>query len=236
MNHLESDSPSGQVNPETHPFVMFRHDFVSDQRLADADVRVLLALMYWARNGADCWPCVESIGWRVNKKERATRIALKNLEHFGYIRFERDSGKVTGRRIVLVWKADGSLGDTKEAASPREKIRERINSNRLKPGMPLKPTTTRKPIPEPEASDERRKELRRMPYADYLDTPEWARTKKRMLRRAHGRCQVCNGADTTLHVHHRDYSRRGNERNADLVVLCKECHQTFHENRVLAKA
>jgi hypothetical protein len=37
-----------------------------------------------------------------------------------------------------------------------------------------------------------------------------------------------------LNVHHRDYSRRGEERAADVIVLCHTCHETFHDRRDLA--
>ena len=72
-------------------------------------------------------------------------------------------------------------------------------------------------------------ELRSMPYAEYLRTPEWADRRRAALHRAAGRCQVCNRAGR-LNVHHRTYARRGAERPADLTVLCEDCHHLFHEH------
>ncbi len=70
-------------------------------------------------------------------------------------------------------------------------------------------------------------EFKTMPYYDYLQTPEWQKTRNRALRRANYRCQVCNGNEN-LHVHHRTYVNRGNEKPEDLIVLCKDCHQIYH--------
>jgi hypothetical protein len=48
-----------------------------------------------------------------------------------------------------------------------------------------------------------------------------------MLRLAHYRCERC-GAKRTLEVHHRTYERLGRERDADLEVLCGDCHEVHH--------
>ena len=74
----------------------------------------------------------------------------------------------------------------------------------------------------------RLEELRQMPYQEYLQTPEWQTTRKRALKRAGYRCQLCN-SNGCLHVHHNDYSRLGEEDNVDLVVLCATCHARYHE-------
>lgn len=70
-------------------------------------------------------------------------------------------------------------------------------------------------------------ELRSMPYKDYLQTPEWGAKRNEMLKRAGHRCQVCNRSGR-LEVHHRTYERRGSELEADLFVLCADCHDLFH--------
>ncbi len=80
---------------------------------------------------------------------------------------------------------------------------------------------------------DRLNELHRMPYTEYLYTPEWKRRREVMLEIAEYRCQACNRAGG-LHVHHRTYERRGFERKADLIVLCADCHQVFHDHRILS--
>lgn len=81
-------------------------------------------------------------------------------------------------------------------------------------------------------SIERADELRRMPYDEYLRTPEWQQRRRLMLALARGCCQTCSaegGVDgARLHVHHRHYETRGQEWPDDLVVLCHVCHARIH--------
>jgi 5-methylcytosine-specific restriction endonuclease McrA len=73
-------------------------------------------------------------------------------------------------------------------------------------------------------------------YRDYLASPDWRTTVAAALRRAGHRCQVCN-ADRwfcRLEVHHRTYERLGREAPGDLIVLCRHCHELFHDHRKLA--
>jgi hypothetical protein len=65
-------------------------------------------------------------------------------------------------------------------------------------------------------------------YIAYLGSPEWQRKRRVALAQAEHRCQVCNGA-RELDVHHRTYERLGDERPTDLTVLCRRCHNLFHE-------
>lgn len=68
----------------------------------------------------------------------------------------------------------------------------------------------------------------------YLRSPHWATTRKVALERAERRCQVCNAKDN-LDVHHRTYERLGEERPADLTVLCRRCHDLFHGATTVTK-
>lgn len=78
--------------------------------------------------------------------------------------------------------------------------------------------------------------LRRMPYGEYLKTPHWRRVRSAMLlihkarcARPHGRFDDgAWGEEATMHVHHLTYANRGNERFADLELLCFRCHQEIH--------
>jgi hypothetical protein len=79
----------------------------------------------------------------------------------------------------------------------------------------------------------RERELMTMPYAEYLQTPEWQERRQKALKRAGYACQVCY-SNVNLHVHHRTYSHRGIERDFDLTVLCAACHEVFHDRRSLA--
>lgn len=74
---------------------------------------------------------------------------------------------------------------------------------------------------------ERAAELASMPYADYLQTPEWKARSAAAKQRAGHRCQVCN-SPSRLQAHHRTYERRGREEDGDLTVLCDGCHERHH--------
>ncbi len=64
-------------------------------------------------------------------------------------------------------------------------------------------------------------------YQRYLRSAGWRKRKQAALERADHRCQICN-SKRRLHVHHRTYERLGDERAADLTVLCERCHRLFH--------
>ena len=84
---------------------------------------------------------------------------------------------------------------------------------------------------------ERLAELRTMPYADYLKTPEWCRRRAVQLMLADHRCMLCN-SPADLEVHHRSYANLGAEKRYDLIVLCggeNGCHRLFHRHRRLAR-
>lgn len=64
-------------------------------------------------------------------------------------------------------------------------------------------------------------------YAEYRKGEHWQALRAQALERAEYRCQLCY-AEAGLDVHHRTYARLGNERVADLTVLCRSCHSQFH--------
>jgi 5-methylcytosine-specific restriction endonuclease McrA len=79
------------------------------------------------------------------------------------------------------------------------------------------------------AWNDRRDLVRKMPYADYLHSPEWQTTRVAALKRARYACQLCRATNTTLDVHHNTYERRGHELPTDLIVLCRGCHGKHHD-------
>ena len=68
-----------------------------------------------------------------------------------------------------------------------------------------------------------------LPYSEYLKTDGWKARRAAALKRAENHCAVCHAA-AGLEVHHNTYERLGHERAADLVVLCRTCHQLFHDS------
>lgn len=70
-----------------------------------------------------------------------------------------------------------------------------------------------------------------MPYVDYeeyIQSEAWRQKRAERLEFANHRCELCN-APNNLHVHHTSYENLGDEPIGDLVVLCKNCHDIFHE-------
>ena len=66
-------------------------------------------------------------------------------------------------------------------------------------------------------------------YAEYIKSDGWKIRRLRALALAENRCQVCNSPNHP-EVHHRTYERLGHERDADLTVLCHDCHKLFHND------
>lgn len=54
----------------------------------------------------------------------------------------------------------------------------------------------------------------------------WATIRKNILDRDNYACRICS-KDYGLHVHHIDYGRTNNK-ESNLVTLCKWCHQAVH--------
>ena len=69
--------------------------------------------------------------------------------------------------------------------------------------------------------------LRQEEYRRYLKTNHWKKTRAIALQRGHYKCHDC-GSKSNLQVHHLTYVRRGHEKQSDLVVVCKKCHEKRH--------
>jgi hypothetical protein len=110
--------------------------------------------------------------------------------------------------IVDIWKANDDTHPTRKYAKDKQ--------------------ASKKP------NDGQQPDLQSMRYADYLQTDHWKEKRKKALRFANFKCQICNGSKD-LNVHHRTYERLGNELLGDLTVLCVDCHAIFHKNGELAE-
>jgi hypothetical protein len=65
-------------------------------------------------------------------------------------------------------------------------------------------------------------------YHEYLLSEKWSNLRKKKIKEAGGRCQLCNKSGL-LNIHHRTYDNVFNERLEDLIALCKKCHEKFHD-------
>jgi len=88
----------------------------------------------------------------------------------------------------------------------------------------------------PAATPSPRRTARRRLYAAYMASRRWQLRRRAWLR--HWRathpdedpaCMVCERAWTsTDDLHHASYDQLGHEPDADLVPMCRPCHQALH--------
>jgi 5-methylcytosine-specific restriction endonuclease McrA len=64
-------------------------------------------------------------------------------------------------------------------------------------------------------------------YEQYLQSPEWATIRSKVMDRDDNWCQYC-GRHEAKEVHHLTYKNRGNEQMEDLISLCIPCHSKQH--------
>ncbi len=74
--------------------------------------------------------------------------------------------------------------------------------------------------------------LRCIPYQEYLKTDHWKRMRDCRIHDFGGLCAVCCSGQG-LEVHHRTYQNLGKEKEQDLTVLCRDCHELFHKAKKL---
>ena len=67
-------------------------------------------------------------------------------------------------------------------------------------------------------------------YKDFLATPYWKAIAQYKKYKSHYKCELCN-SNNQLAVHHKTYEHHGSEiwHMEDLIVLCKDCHEKFHD-------
>lgn len=73
-------------------------------------------------------------------------------------------------------------------------------------------------------------ELAALPYRQFLQSAYWTVVKRKALKMADFRCELCNDHGT-VDVHHRTYEHHGYEHAylEDLTCLCRQCHSKFHD-------
>lgn len=76
---------------------------------------------------------------------------------------------------------------------------------------------------------DRQTQLDRMPYGEYLQTPEWVAIRSGKLEEAGYTCEECQRPAAWVECHHLRYpARRGTETNKDLLAVCPPCHREIH--------
>ena len=72
-----------------------------------------------------------------------------------------------------------------------------------------------------------------MPYNDFLKTLYWEAIAMHKKHKSSYKCSMC-GNTKNLSTHHNTYKNHGYEHkndviNKDLIVLCQNCHNKFHD-------
>jgi 5-methylcytosine-specific restriction endonuclease McrA len=84
----------------------------------------------------------------------------------------------------------------------------------------------------PRNSEAEIRRLTLLPYRDgpggYRDSIWWKRRRYARMLKAGGKCERCGVVTTKFDVHHVNYDRLGEERDTDLEVLCRTCHEGHH--------
>lgn len=66
-------------------------------------------------------------------------------------------------------------------------------------------------------------------YNEYITSKEWNEKRKYIAEQRNFTCQMCNKIVTKgYHIHHLTYENFTNEKDEDLLFLCKECHEKIH--------
>lgn len=66
-----------------------------------------------------------------------------------------------------------------------------------------------------------------------LTKEQWDAVRKRVYARANGRCMICGAPSARLEAHERwEYDdEEGVQRLADIVAICRPCHEVIHIGR-----
>jgi 5-methylcytosine-specific restriction endonuclease McrA len=70
-----------------------------------------------------------------------------------------------------------------------------------------------------------------MTYKEQLLHPNWQRKRLEIMRRDEFRCRRCLDAESTLHVHHKQYAKgrlAWEYPDDELITLCESCHEEMH--------
>jgi len=74
------------------------------------------------------------------------------------------------------------------------------------------------------SSGEKRKKI----YEQFLNSELWDDRKTKLFGEYNKACEICS-SEKVVQVHHNNYMQiLGEERNKDLTILCRDCHNLFH--------
>ncbi len=83
---------------------------VFDDRISNAELRVLCALGAYTNRQGYCWPATTSIAKDLGISTRQVRTCLRRLEHCGYLKTDPKPGQRSTYRVVKETSDPGSSG------------------------------------------------------------------------------------------------------------------------------
>lgn len=74
-------------------------------------------------------------------------------------------------------------------------------------------------------------------YSEKLKHPKWQRKRLEIMQRDDFKCKMCYDTETTLHIHHLEYSDGDpwDIENEKLITLCEDCHKIVEDSNEIAK-
>ena len=91
---------------------------VFDERISNAELRVLCALGAYTNRQGYCWPATTSIAKGLGISTRQVRTCLRRLERFGYLETDPKPGQRSTYRVVRELSDPGSSGSGVTAMDP----------------------------------------------------------------------------------------------------------------------
>ena len=88
---------------------------VFDQRLGNADIRVLCALGAFADQSGKCWPATTTLAQKLRISDRRVRTCLRNLEACGHLCTEHRPGQ---RSVYLLVRKPANPGTLPSGVDP----------------------------------------------------------------------------------------------------------------------
>lgn len=65
-------------------------------------------------------------------------------------------------------------------------------------------------------------------YLRHIHSDKWKLFRMRIIAKRGRRCQDCTKTRGPIDLHHLTYERLGHEREADVRLLCRKCHDKRH--------
>lgn len=115
--------PLAQGKPELpRPYAKIPHDLAADPRLLPIDVRLLLALVFFARDKDHCWPSDATLGKRIGRARATVQRRLRHLEGLALIGREKCDANSTGRLLRLRWRTRETPPASRPTVAPVSRV------------------------------------------------------------------------------------------------------------------